>query len=305
MRHALPAAPPLPTVAPTMAIHRPLSALCLGGLFALAGCSAPPAKPIIAPPPTVAATVAETATAPLVTPPTPEAPPTPTTGSFRFAEGPLTDFGTKLVQVTHAAVHGEPLPSVLPLEKIRPGTELIRWRGDKPTNIDEIEFVAFWMELGFSVLPTGATEPQAINTVVFLSATGVRLLELGLTAMRHDDQPPPWLAGAADVARVIVTEAKAGRLSAMFIDEPERRLFANDVIYDRWLQERPAPEVVDRAQALARTAGEPVGYSLNDLGLVASDGKGKVYMFKMDIDTADGKRVLDTRPFAKVKPLKP
>jgi len=277
----------------------PLAALvavaCGGG----AQNAPPPSEPV-----TVVAPAPESPLALASEPPTASAP-----AGVGYAESSLTELARSVQAVTVAALEGrDPTLAGLPIERIKDPDRLVRSKGTVPP-VRDLEFLAFAMEVRIvlsrddSVTSGDADDVRAIEAVAFLSRTGLKLAQIRSRSSRDIRPLPPWLAGVEQFGSSVVQALRNHTANGLLVGEAERPLLG-DALYEQAKKELSRVELgpLERAVALHPT---PLGYTVDDVFLVARGPGGVIWGFQLQFDEDQGRVVLDSSPLVRVEKLEP
>ena len=272
-------------------------------LLLAVGCAAQ-APPEQRRPATVVATAGPEATAAL--PSTPLTAPS-VRGQSDFPPSALTGLATSIRELVIAALEGRPLPAHPPTEPIRDPAKLVRLKSPLPP-VAELEFVVFALEIEIVVVdpprtpaPGNSHENNSITGLAFLSRTGLKVGSLETSSEDKAPPLPPWLSGAAGFGREVHAALRGGRVSTLLLGEAERPVIGNDALFREVMEENPTREKIGELERLAQRSAEPLGYELDDVGLLARDRGGDLYAFELDFDEHDGQVVLDSAPLVRAE----
>ncbi len=285
--------------------------LVLGSLALVAGvaCSERPPQPPASPQRPLE--IATASAVPEIGPPPNDAP----TVASSFPASSITGFANQVTELVGHVLDGRPPPrGPLPLVPWQSSDQLVKpWRQVATPRRAELEIIIFAMELDV-VLSEGTVAPIAapgeqdtgkLETILFLSRTGLKLAKLNVRAPSRPQPVPPWLEGASRFGAQIFDAAAAGALESLLVGEPERAVIGDDVLYEQLIRDLPKRLELERAQALARSRREPLGLRFDDVFVIARDRQGEIWGFKLEIEEEEGQLAFATSPLIEVNRLEP
>lgn len=231
----------------------------------------------------------------------------------RYAASPLTDLAERVTELVIAVNDGNPPPRVLPLEQERPVSELLRGEQKAPRSAD-LKFFAFALELDIVLVADDGQSPRpigdepldgALRVVLFLSRTGLKLASLELGGPERIRPVDRWLAGAAQAGAEVYAALQGQRAGTLLFGESERAVIHDDRVFREISDELPSANDLARAAELARKHPAILGFDFDDVFVIARDARGNFWGFGLQIETDDGRYVLDSRPLVRVQRLDP
>jgi hypothetical protein len=272
-------------------------------VLALAGCagskpSSHPQKPA----PTVTAAPVSAGEA------EPDAVPEPVrAGGSRFAASPITGLAEQVIQVSQAAIRGEPLPAVdFPIERHQPDDKLVR--SDEPIP-RELEFVVFAMELEIALsapkpasgaVPPGAEPPDGLECQLFLTQHGLKLISIKADSVSDPKPVPHWLP-VTPLADELIADLRQDRMQRWWIGDAEKALLGPALIPEIE-REHPKPAHLAAAKQLAKSSTRVHGIRIDDLALLGRDVRGQFWGMKLQFESGDVVE-LDAHPLVRVERL--
>ncbi len=283
----------------------PCAAWLLGSLVLACGASSQPAEApqpvstVIAPAPSA------TSSQPVVT--IVEAPPPQSRGPF--PDSAITPLAHELIQVVQAALRGDPLPKVsFPIEAIRDQDRVVS--GDKEALPRELEFIAFAMELEFSLGPrgTGANSgpgggaPDGIELALFLSRHGLKIIELKADQVSNAIPAPSWLPVDA-LAQEILADVQGDRMTRWWLGDAEKQLFGPELTAEIERNSGKQPDRLRKAQQRVAGKTRVHGFRIDDVTLIVRDPRGEFWALRMQFESGDTPE-LDAHPVVRVRRAK-
>lgn len=222
-----------------------------------------------------------------------------------YADSTLTPFADRITALALAALAGDELPAVgVPVEPLREGQRLVELQGDLHAVPEGLEVVGFGLELDLVLDDSGGGE--RLHLVLYLSPTGIRLAYVSVTAGRRSQPLPRELDDLEQVASHVLAVLRAGNADALLLGEAERDWLNHEGLYDELVREAPDPETMRRAAELARGSGDPLGYRLDDVGLLLRAPDGSWFGAELDFEQrSDGVVLLENGPLITLRPLVP
>lgn len=218
-----------------------------------------------------------------------------------FAWSPLTRLADDVASLVLAALRGQPLPTALPTEPVE-ADQLVAYRGEERPQLDTLQFVAFGMDVEMVYEADPAASGRAapgVEAALLLTRIGLRVVMLRRGSFDVPSPLPSWLTAARGAARGIVATARQGRLGSWVLDEEQSALFGD---YWPWVRrELPSEETVHEVEAWLAAAGEPRGYDVDDLVVVARDETRQLFAMTLELAAGSGEPVLGARPLVRVR----
>ena len=232
----------------------------------------------------------------------------------RYAASPITDLAQRITDLVIAVNDGNPPPrGTLPLERERPVSELLRGEEKAPRSAD-LDFFAFALELDIVLVADDGQSPRpvgdgpndgGIRVVLFLSRTGLKLASLELTGPDRVRPVDRWLAGAAEAGAEVFAGVRERRVGSMLFGESERAVIGDDRVFKEISDELPSAKELARADELARNHATILGFDFDDVFVIARDRRGTFWGFALQVESDDGRFVLDTGPLVRVQRMDP
>lgn len=216
-----------------------------------------------------------------------------------FADSPITPLANQLVQVADAARLGEPLPEVaFPIERHSAEDRLLH-RDQEPLP-REIEYVGLAMELEIALGPPGpgGGAPGGLELILFLSRHGLKILALEADPVSGARPPPRWLP-VSGLAQQILSDLRADRMQRWWIGDAELAMLGPELAREVE-RERPGPDELRKARALARADAAVHGFRIDDVTVIARDAQSRLWALKMQFESGDVPE-LDAHPLVRVR----
>jgi hypothetical protein len=262
-----------------------LRQLLLASVAAACGGAPPPPGPTPAP-------VATHAAAPSEEPePAVIAAPADIMARGSFPETPLTPLARQLISVTECALRGQPMPEVqFRIERHEAGDRLVR---GAPIPAGDLHFLAFAMEI-----KVGLPNQKGLELMLLLTEHGVKILKLEAEEGQPSRPLPRWLPIDGLISEIL-RDVGRGTIDRWLVGEPEKSLVGPEIARELD-KERPKPEQIAAAQRAVGSHSIATGYALDDIALVAKDGSGKLWGFKLQFEDGPDPE-LDARPLVRVR----
>lgn len=280
----------------------------LGSMAVLAGaaCGERPTPPASPPAPSL-----EIATAQPETESSAEPIATRHPGATSFAQSPMTAFANQVIDLIRGVLDGRPPPSgPLPLIPWQSFDRLVKSRASAPTpRHADLEFIVFGIELSVVLSEDAQAPPTSdagrLETITFLSRSGLKIAKLSVRDASRAHPLPPWLEGAKRFGSDIFDAARHGTLEKLLVGEPERAVLGNDLLFAQVLKDLPDRSELERAQALAKSKRGLIGFRFDDVFVVARDKRGEIWGFKLEIEEEKGQLAFETSPLIEVSRMEP
>lgn len=229
----------------------------------------------------------------------------------------MTPFARAVARVVFAAMEGQPWPADSPLTVGRPDGQPRIEVADGQPPAGALRVLCFYAEVECSFPGTTPTPPAPAPGVppppapggpavgnlelgLLLCGTGVRVVEVDEDPGRVHEPLPPGAAGIGRAAAEVLAAFALGRGEELLLRESDRDALGGDPLFQRAMRERLRPDQLARVQQAAARHGQPTGFRLDDMGIVALDAQGPIGL-QIDVEHSQGQIVLDGPPFVRVR----
>ena len=222
--------------------------------------------------------------------------------SFFAGQEPLSKLGEELNDILQAAMRGEPVPSTRIAMRYKDEDESsLLWPEGKEAQASDLRFLALLLELEVVFEKTTQEGQNRKARIDFLRTEhGLRVTRLRLGTVSRVMPLPTWLEEAEEAVEQVLTAARTGTVSQMLAGEKESTLFGSKLFWKHAVGRLPDGDDIDDFEQEAASLGEIIGYEFDDLHIFARATDGCLYRFAFDLDSHDGKVVLDNHPIARV-----
>lgn len=228
----------------------------------------------------------------------------------RLAESALTPLAHEFELLTSILLSGrDPSESKLPIEPFEPTQKLVHARGHPSGNLETVFFSA-----GVSIPMLGHDDAisakygphhVALGTVnVYFVLTPARLLvaSVDATSQSRPVPLPGSLSPVETVSRKFVHDLRAGKEKSWMLTPADQPALERENIWDPEVYKSAADA---RAKVIAKKSksGEPLGFHLYSVELVARDEAGTLWDFRYSLEGIAGPHTIASDPILVMKRL--
>ena len=236
---------------------------------------------------------------------------------YGLAPTSLTPLADKMADIAFAALRGQPLPqNGIPVQPLAPGQILARQDPEGPMPVEGVAVFGFFVEAELVLRPGGGAYPPGglgsgglygagdgtIRTAFFVDRAGMSVVEVAVREPREARPLAPALAGVGQAGIELLTALRDGSATQMLLDEADRIAVGNDAFYQEIASDRPSLTNLERAKTLAMSVPQPLGYRVDDAGVLARSQDGRVWMMAMEFEQdMSGAVALEASPLVRIR----